>query len=267
MNKIGIVILSLLLSMSIVGKCSADSVMIDPGHGGSDSGAISYDNTLEEKDLNLDTALAVIEELKKHGVTVYATRTDDTYVSLQNRSRMANKITDLDLFVSIHHNACESPSVNRGEVIYSVKEKESQRLAECIGKKMKQIGDMEIKIYNRYNARGTDYYSVLRNTKATSVIVEISFITSEEGVALVDTPEERKQNGILVAQGIMDYFGIDYTKHDITEQTIPKLNNDVVNDKDKTEVKVKTGIDLINSILRRNSKRNAVLDKLLSMLK
>ena len=202
MNKIGIVILSLLLSMSIVGKCSADSVMIDPGHGGSDSGAISYDNTLEEKDLNLDTALAVIEELKKHGVTVYATRTDDTYVSLQNRSRMANKITDLDLFVSIHHNACENPSVNRGEVIYSVKEKESQRLAECIGKKMKQIGDMEIKIYNRYNARGTDYYSVLRNTKATSVIVEISFITSEEGVALVATPEERKQNGILAASSV-----------------------------------------------------------------
>ena len=240
-------------------------VFIGVGHGGADSGAVA--NGFKEKDLNLDTALAVIEELKKHGVTVYATRTDDTYISLQNRSRMANKITDLDLFVSIHHNACENPSVNRGEVIYSVKEKESQRLAECIGKKMKQIGDMEIKIYNRYNARGTDYYSVLRNTKATSVIVEISFITSEEGVALVDTPEERKQNGILVAQGIMDYFGIDYTKHDITEQTIPKTNDDVINKKDKTEAKVKTGIDLINSILRRNSNRNAILDKLLSMLK
>lgn len=260
MKKFGIISLSLMLSMSFIGNCFADSVMIDPGHGGSDSGAVSYDNTLQEKDLNLDTAKAVIEELKRNGVTVYTTRTDDTYVSLRDRSLMANKIEDLDLFVSIHHNAARDPKVNRGEVIYSVKEKESQKLAECIGEKMKQIGDMEIKIYNRYNAKGLDYYSVLRNTNATSVIVEISFMTSEEGISLVDTPEERKENGILVAHGIMDYFGIDYDEKEVVK-TEPV--------KEKTVVKEtpKTGLDIINSLLHKNDKKENPIEKLLALLK
>lgn len=266
MKKIGIISLSLMLSMSLIGNCFADSVMIDPGHGGSDSGAVSYDNMLEEKDLNLDTAKAVIEELKRNGVTVYTTRTDDTYVSLQDRSRMANKIEDLDLFVSIHHNAAGDPKVNRGEVIYSVKEKESQKLAECIGKKMEQIGDMEIKIYNRYNAKGLDYYSVLRNTNATSVIVEISFMTSEEGIALVDTPEERRENGILVARGIMDYFGIDYdeekedVKEDVKKQVKPTK-------KSSTEETPKTGMDVINRFLHKNAKPSNPIERLLALLR
>ena len=57
-----------------------------------------------------------------------------------------------------------------------------------------------------------DYYSVIRHTKATSVIVEVCFLTSSEGVSLVDTPEKRERNGVLIAQGVMDYLGIDYTK-------------------------------------------------------
>lgn len=262
MKKIGIISLSLMLSMSLVGNCFADSVMIDPGHGGSDSGAVSYDNTLEEKDLNLDTAKAVIAELKRNGVTVYTTRTDDTYVSLQDRSKMANKIEDLDLFVSIHHNAARDPNVNRGEVIYSVKEKESQKLAECIGKQMEQIGDMEIKIYNRYNAKGLDYYSVLRNTNTTSVIVEISFMTSKEGIALVDTPEERKNNGILVARGVMDYLGIDYDEE--KEGTKNPVNHTKTT---STEETPKTGMDVFNSFLHKNAKQSNYLERLLALLR
>lgn len=262
MKKIGIIGLSLMLSMSLVGNCFADSVMIDPGHGGSDSGAVSYDNTLEEKDLNLDTAKAVIEELKRNGVTVYATRTNDTYISLQDRSRMANKIEDLDLFVSIHHNACENPEVNRGEVIYSVKEKESQKLAEHIGKHMEGIGEMEIKIYNRYNAKGSDYYSVLRNTNATSVIVEISFMTSKEGISLVDTPEERKNNGILVAHGIMDYFGIDYNDEKVNTKKTTTSTKTVYAEKTP-----KTGMDVINSFLHKNAKQRNPIERLLALLR
>ena len=234
------------------------TVFIDPGHGGSDSGAISYDNKYQEKDLNLDTAKACIEELEKNGVKVYTSRTGDTYISLEDRSKMANNIKDLDLFVSIHHNASENTSANRGEVIYSVKEKESQRLAECIGKKLYDVGNTEVKIYNRYNSKGTDYYAVLRNTDATSIIVEISFITSKEGVSLIDTPEKRERNGILVAQGIMDYLGIDYSNDDnkkeeannIIEKTVKKEN--------------KSGLDMIKEIL--NKKSNNTKNKLLEIL-
>lgn len=255
MRKLWVICLSLLLSMSIIGNCYADSVMIDPGHGGNDSGAISYDNTLLEKDLNLDTSKAIIDELNKYGITTYTTRTKDEYVSLRKRSEMANAIEDLDLFVSVHHNACTNPTVNRSEVIYSVKEQESQKLAECIASKLKGMNNVEVIIYNRYNAKGSDYYSVLRHTKATSVIVEISFLTSKEGVELVDTHEERVKNGILVAQGIMDYLGTDYTNTKPVDKEVGKIK----------KVKTKTGIDLISDII--NTKNKKTTSKWLDLLR
>ena len=58
-----------------------DKVFVDPGHGGHDSGAVSFDNQLKEKDLNLETAKACIEELEKYGVKVYTSRTDDVFIT------------------------------------------------------------------------------------------------------------------------------------------------------------------------------------------
>lgn len=231
-----------------------DKVFIDPGHGGHDSGAVSFDNQLLEKDLNLETAKSCIKELEKYGIEVITSRTDDTYISLRDRSNMANEIEDLDLFISIHHNASPSKNVNRGEVIYSVKEGESQKLAECIGEKLYDVGNAEVKVYNRYNGSGSDYYSVIRHTKATSVIVEICFLTSAEGVSLVDTPEKREKNGILVAQGIMDYLGVDYTDtKNIKKEEIAKK-----------EIKNKSGLDIIKEALNKSNKN--VKNKLLDIL-
>lgn len=245
---------SILISLLVFSNLAfADSkVFIDPGHGGSDSGAISYDNQYQEKDLNLETAKACIEELEKHGIKVYTSRTGDTFISLEDRSKMANKIKDLDLFVSIHHNASQNEKVNRGEVIYSVKEDESQKLAECISKKLYEIGNAEVKIYNRYNGKSSDYYAVIRNTDATSIIVEISFITSKEGVSLVDTPEKRERNGILVAQGIMDYLGVDYSDDEVEK----------IEEKKDVKKESKSGLDMIKNILNKksNKKSNKLLD-------
>ena len=196
-------------------KSFADiNVMIDPGHGGHDSGAISYDGKYKEKDLNLDTALSIKDELEKHGVKVYMTREEDTYMPLEDRSTMANNIKDLDVLVSVHHNAASNNETYRTEVIYQAKnEKESQRLAELISNKLALIND-EIKIYTRYNKQGFDYYSILRNTNTVANIVEVSFISSQKGYELVDTYDERVRNGKLVAEGIMDYLGVNYSENE-----------------------------------------------------
>ena len=211
-------------------------VMIDPGHGGYDSGAVSYDKKYEEKDLNLDTAIAIRNKLKKHGVTVYMTRESDKFVSLYERSEMANKIKDLDVLVSVHHNSSKNKSVYRTEVVYQAKhEKEAQKLAEAISNKLAEITD-DLKIYTRYNKEGTDYYSILRRTDTVSNIVEVSFISSEKGYTLVDTHEKRVRNGELVAEGIMDYLGVSYD-----------------------EVK-----ETNNLRIEKNNKSNSILDKLLN---
>ena len=237
-------------------KTFADiNVMIDPGHGGHDSGAISYDGKYKEKDLNLDTALSIKDELEKHGVKVYMTREEDVYISLENRSVMANNIKDLDVLVSVHHNAASNNETYRTEVIYQAKnEKESQRLAELISNKLASIND-EIKIYTRYNKQGFDYYSILRNTNTVANIVEVSFISSQKGYELVDTYDERVRNGVLVAEGIMDYLGVNYSE------------NKEVNENKTTVAKKETFLDKLLNILnnkKNNNKNLSILYKAIS---
>jgi N-acetylmuramoyl-L-alanine amidase len=80
-------------------------VVLDPGHGGKDPGAIGY-RGLKEKDVTLKLAKLVKAKLEKRlGCVVILTRTSDRFVSLKDRAKLANKIK-ADLFVSIHCNAC-----------------------------------------------------------------------------------------------------------------------------------------------------------------
>jgi len=80
-------------------------VVIDPGHGGRDPGAIA--NGLVEKNVNLDIALKLKKILDEKGVSTYMTRSSDVYPNLYYRARMANNI-NAHLFVSIHNNAGHS---------------------------------------------------------------------------------------------------------------------------------------------------------------
>ena len=78
------------------------AVLLDPGHGGSESGAYEYG--VAEKKLNLHIANLVRDDLEKLGYLVIMTRTDDTELSLLDRSKFSNEL-EPDIFVSIHHNA------------------------------------------------------------------------------------------------------------------------------------------------------------------
>jgi N-acetylmuramoyl-L-alanine amidase len=85
-------------------KAGIRTVVIDPGHGGIDPGALGQSGT-KEKDVALDIAMKVRDILeKKPGIKVYCTRENDVFVPLCERTRMANKLK-ADLFISIHANA------------------------------------------------------------------------------------------------------------------------------------------------------------------
>jgi len=91
-------------------------VVIDPGHGGVDPGAIGRTG-LKEKDVNLDIAKRLRSLLIKEGVEVVMTRSTDTFVSLPSRVAITNR-SKADLFISIHANANRVRSVNGFEVYY-----------------------------------------------------------------------------------------------------------------------------------------------------
>jgi N-acetylmuramoyl-L-alanine amidase len=88
------------------GKRRIERIVLDPGHGGIDPGAIGQAG-LKEKDVTLDVARRVAPVLQREGLTVFLTRDDDRFVSLEERTARANAV-GADLFVSIHCNAAEN---------------------------------------------------------------------------------------------------------------------------------------------------------------
>lgn len=95
---------------------SLPTVVIDPGHGGHDSGAIN--NGLREKDLTLDTALRLEKHLRSHGFPVVLTRRDDRFLELFERAHIANQIPRA-LFVSVHFNDNTTASGDGVETFYA----------------------------------------------------------------------------------------------------------------------------------------------------
>ena len=115
----------------VYGDPSRPLVVIDPGHGGHDPGAIGYQG-LEEKNLTLKTALAIRDALIKSGrVRVALTRDTDRFIPLRERYRIARKL-HADLFISIHCDSSDNPDAH-GATAYTLSEvasdKEAARLA------------------------------------------------------------------------------------------------------------------------------------------
>lgn len=116
----------------VAGEAGLPLVVLDPGHGGHDPGALSPDGTLREKDVTLALALAVRDALLESGkVRVALTREDDRFLILQERYGLARALKG-DLFVSIHCDSAADAGA-RGATIYTLSEvasdKEAARLA------------------------------------------------------------------------------------------------------------------------------------------
>ncbi|MDO4793571.1 MAG: N-acetylmuramoyl-L-alanine amidase, partial [Filifactor alocis] len=109
---------------------SPGKIVIDPGHGGKDSGAVK--NGYREKDLNLDISMYLIADLQAYGYEVITTRTDDSYPTLDERAILANNV-DADLFISVHNNSAEKKTEIKGiETYYSPGAQDSKKFADLV---------------------------------------------------------------------------------------------------------------------------------------
>lgn len=179
-------------------------IFIDPGHGGSDSGAVECG--LVERDINLVTSLSTKEVLERHGVQVKMSRYDNsTYVGLSERCRMANE-WGADLFVSEHENAGGG---DRGEAIHSIYHGVGDILANNVAEELKVIGQTQVKNYSREGTNG-NYYAVIRETKMPALISEGCFLDNEVDNDIIDTIAEQKIMGMAIAKGILKTLGIAY---------------------------------------------------------
>ena len=227
------------------------TICLDPGHGGSDSGANAFG--AKESDLTLKIAQYCKEELSKYDVNVVMTRTTDTRLSeeaaldLKNRVEVAKK-AGASYFISIHINSAANSAAKGAEVYYPNTNgnknlsSNGQNLAKAIQKQLTALGlyDRGIKIRNytdgttSYDPTSSDkdYYGVIRYAKEaniTGLIVEHCFISNkDEFDKYLGSNAKLQQLGVADARGIVSALGLQLKNQSL--DTLAKDNRNVLAD-------------------------------------
>lgn len=172
-------------------------VVVDPGHGGPDPGAVGIGG-LQEKGITLDISRQVAARLAQQGVQVIMTREDDRDLDLEPRVVLAER-ANASLFVSIHANAISlsRPDVNGLETYYY---SSGERLARTIHNSVLQGTGVRDR-----GVRSARFY-VLRRTSMPSVLVEVGFVTGAEDAARLSTSSYRTQMADAIARGVLQYI-------------------------------------------------------------
>lgn len=186
-------------------------VVVDSGHGGRDSGKVS-DSGILEKDVNLQIALLLKEELSKQGIQVIMTRESD--VGLYEETDSNKKSSDMkarieliesagcDIAVSIHQNSYSDPEVKGAQCFYYTDSKEGKKLAEIIQSRLVN----EVDPANHRLAKGNDSYYLLKKSSVPMVIVECGFLSNPQETALLSTSEYQQLLAENIAKAVVSYL-------------------------------------------------------------
>ena len=216
-------------------------VVIDPGHGGKDPGAIGFNGTYE-KDINLLFAKIIKSVLSSSQIKVKLTRTDDRYLYLRERINFAEKLK-ADLFISIHSDASKNRKASGFSIFslsYKASDKEAKELAQRENKsdfigglKIRHsdplIEDNLIKIFQRQTMNESSKIAniVIRNIKklsiknrghrnagfivlksltTPSILVELGFITNKKEEKLLNNKRYLTKIAKIISLSIFNYF-------------------------------------------------------------
>ncbi len=179
----------------ITRKSGEKVVVIDPGHGGTDYGAIRAG--INEKDITLDVSKRVASILRSNGYKVHLTLNEDKYVSLQGRVDIAEEVKP-DIFVSIHVNSSEGTTATGIETHYY------HDYSIDLAKKVHTSLAKSIKSPDRGLFKSRFY--VINHTTMPAVLVEIGFISNEEERAELVSEKRKQATAKAIAEGIMNYY-------------------------------------------------------------
>lgn len=171
------------------------TIMLDPGHGGNDAGAIR--DSIQEKDINLAVALKLREQLEAAGANVIMTRDVDTTLALRRRVEMIGDRKP-DIFVSIHTNASLSSSVDGIEAYYH--SSDSKPLADSV---YQSLVDGLSEKGNRMSRREL---AVVHHQLAPAVLIEIGYLSSKGKRDLLVKDDYQERIASAVTSGIEEYF-------------------------------------------------------------
>lgn len=198
-------------------------IVIDPGHGGQDTGTQNKPLKMDEKVFALDVATRLTALLRDQGYKVIMTRTDDRFIPLPQRAEIANK-AGADLFVSVHFNAVGGTPAVRGSETYLM----TPQYQRSTGSPKAEPSDRESNPGNQHDAwnallgyhmhasvisrlgsedRGMKHarFAVLRLVQCPAVLVEAGYLSNTEEARKIATPAYRQQIAESFAKGIASY--------------------------------------------------------------
>ncbi|WP_088106075.1 N-acetylmuramoyl-L-alanine amidase CwlD [Halalkalibacter urbisdiaboli] len=192
---------------------SGKVIVIDPGHGGIDGGAVSKSGTLE-KDVTLEISKQLRDYLQESGALVLMTREEDRDLAhddtkkirtrkmedLKRRVEIVNE-SDADMFVSLHLNAIPSPKWSGAQTFYNRAIPENQVLAKFVQDEVKR----NLENTNRY-AKPIDNVFLLKSAEIPGVLIEAGFLSNPTEAELLDTEEYQQKVAASIYQGILRFY-------------------------------------------------------------
>lgn len=205
-------------------------VVLDPGHGGQDSGAMC--GGIFEKDLTLDIVQRVDRLLQAKGIATLLTRIGDSYVSLADRAALANRTRDC-IFVSVHFNEGNKKISSGVETYYAEHQLAQvkpvlawlpflQRTASELPNLESQslAGFIQQAVVSRTQSidRGTkpEQFYVIANVQVPAVLVEGGFLSNKDEIGKLMNPDYRERLAAAIAEGVLQY-------RDVMKQRQPTL--------------------------------------------
>ena len=226
--------LSLLLCLAVLDAAENESraafaeaatqttVIVDPGHGGADGGAVSPDG-LAEAGVNLDISLRLRDLLRLCGVPVVMTRETDTMLSdagcktisekkvsdLHHRAELVNAQPD-GLLVSIHQNKFEQ-SKYRGAQVFYAGTADSDELASAVQESLR----LSLDPGNRRACKPSQSVYLMEHIRCTGILVECGFLSNPDECALLQTPSYQQKLSAAVCGAVTEYLAKRGTEDEI----------------------------------------------------
>lgn len=194
------------------GKTLSDTVIvIDPGHGGSDPGALGMNGTVYESGQTLKISTYLANYLIQNGATVYMTRTSNSTVELPDRRNMAEQVNP-DLYVSVHLNSAKNKSLSGTSTFYYTSF--SKPLAQCIHNRL--LAAYRTSCYQNNTQMlnelddGTSFYPfyVTRTESFPSVLIETGYISNDYECAFLTDDAYQQVFAYAIFCGIADYVSM-----------------------------------------------------------
>lgn len=205
------------LSLPLAGK----TIVIDPGHGGPDGGAVGSDDTLE-KDIALEVGKKLQKYLQQTGALVYLTRETDTDLAADGTKGLSRRKAedirkrmefihdkDADFFVTLHLNAIPSTKWSGAQTFYYPKSEEGKHLAKMIQAEI--IRNLE---NTKREALSINNLYLLKNAEVPGALVEIGFLSNVEERELLKQEEYQLRMAASIYEGILRYVTEEPEKSD-----------------------------------------------------